>query len=97
VYQLAQEKLKGIEADIEALRLTGRYVRKVLADWEQQIQSAGPGQQSHLLYSLGDAVKKAGAPVDRFRRKKDSENTIHTSSIQRAALGGARHAVLPHA
>jgi DNA-binding transcriptional MerR regulator len=70
VYQLAQEKLKGIEADIEALRLTGRYVRKVLADWEQQIQSAGPGQQSHLLYSLGGAVKKAGAPVDRFRRKK---------------------------
>jgi len=70
VYQHAQEKLKGIEADIEALRLTGRYVRKVLADWEQQIQSAGPGQQSHLLYSLGDAVKKAGAPVDRFRRKK---------------------------
>ena len=62
--------LMGIEADIEALRLTGRYVRKVLADWEQQIQSAGPGQQSHLLYSLGDAVKKAGAPVDRFRRKK---------------------------
>jgi DNA-binding transcriptional MerR regulator len=26
VYQLAQEKLKGIEADIESLRLTRRYV-----------------------------------------------------------------------
>jgi DNA-binding transcriptional MerR regulator len=69
VYQLAQEKLKGIEADIEALKLTRRYVRKVLADWEQRAQNAGPGQQSHLLYSLGDAVKNAGIPADRFRRK----------------------------
>src|SRR5437016_4172163 len=49
VYQLAQERLKGIEADIEALKLTRRYVRKVLADWERRTQSVGPGQQSHLL------------------------------------------------
>src|ERR1700690_573534 len=39
VYQLAQEKLKGIEADIEALRRTKRYVKKVLCDWEQRIES----------------------------------------------------------
>jgi hypothetical protein len=26
VYEIAQEKLKGIEADIESLRLTRRYV-----------------------------------------------------------------------
>ncbi len=38
VYQLAQEKLKGIEADLEALKRTKRYVKKVLADWEQRIQ-----------------------------------------------------------
>ena len=69
VYQLAQEKLKSIEADIEALKLTRRYVRKVLADWEQRTQSAGPGQQSHLLYSLSDAAKNASASVGQFRRK----------------------------
>ena len=72
VYQLAQEKLKGIEADIEALKLTKRYVQKVLADWEQRTQSAGPGQQSHLLYSLSDAVKNSGITANQFRRKKKS-------------------------
>jgi MerR family transcriptional regulator, copper efflux regulator len=70
VYQLAQQKLKGIEADIVALKLTRRYVRKVLEDWAQRTQSAGPRQQSHLLYSLSGAVKNAGTPATRFRRKK---------------------------
>ena len=70
VYQLAQEKLKGIEADIEALKLTRRYVQKVLADWKHRTQSAGPGQQSHLLYSLRDAVKNSGITANQFRRKK---------------------------
>jgi DNA-binding transcriptional MerR regulator len=70
VYQLAQDKLKGIEADIEALKRTKRYVKKVLSDWEQRIQSAGSGQKSHLLYSLTDAVKNAGTPTNQFRRKK---------------------------
>jgi DNA-binding transcriptional MerR regulator len=70
VYQLAQDKLKGIEADIEALNRTRRYVKKVLCDWEQRIESAGSGQKSHLLYSLTDAVRKAGTPPNQFRRKK---------------------------
>jgi MerR family transcriptional regulator, copper efflux regulator len=70
VYQLAQDKLKGIEADIEALKRTKRYVKKVLSDWEQRIQRAGLGEKSHLLYSLTDAVRKAGTPTNQFRRKK---------------------------
>ena len=70
VYQLAQDKLKGIEADIEALKRTRRYVKSVLCDWEQRIESAGSGQKSHLLYSLTDAVRKAGTPPNQFRRKK---------------------------
>ena len=70
VYELAQEKLKGIEADIEALKRTKRYVKKVLCDWEQRIESAGSGEKSHLLYSLTDAVRKAGTPPSQFRRKK---------------------------
>src|ERR1017187_6108390 len=45
VYELAQEKLKGIEADIEALKGMQRYMKKVLSDWELRIQSAGPGQK----------------------------------------------------
>jgi DNA-binding transcriptional MerR regulator len=70
VYELAQEKLKGIEADIEALKGTQRYMKKVLSDWEQRIQSAGPGQKSHLLLSLTDAVKNFGPPANQFRRRK---------------------------
>jgi MerR family transcriptional regulator, copper efflux regulator len=70
VYQLAQDKLKGIEADIEALKRTRRYMKKVLCDWEQRIENAGSGEKSHLLYSLTDAVRKAGTPPNQFRRKK---------------------------
>lgn len=70
VYQLAQEKLKSIEADIEALKLTRRYVLKVLADWEKRTKSAGPGQQSHLLYSLSDAIKNSAMTLNQFRRRK---------------------------
>src|SRR5580692_3080422 len=72
VYQLAQDKLKGIEADIEALKHTKRYVKKVLSDWEQRIQRAGSGQKSHLLYSLTDAVSKVATPPNQFRRKKST-------------------------
>ncbi len=68
VYQLAREKLEGIEADIEALRRTKRYLKKVLSDWERRIQQAGPGQKSHLLHSLSEALKN-GAQANQFRRK----------------------------
>jgi len=72
VYQLAQEKLKGIEEDLEALKRTKRYMKKVLAEWEQRIQRTGAGQISHLLYSLSDAVMNSGAPANQFRRNKRS-------------------------
>ena len=70
VYDLAQDKLKRIDADLEALKRTKRYMKKVLADWKRRTQSAGPGQKSHLLYSLSDAALKSGAPTNRLRRKK---------------------------
>lgn len=69
VYELAQVKLKGIAADIEALKRTKRYLQKVLLDWEERTQRAGPGQQSHLLYSLSEAVKNTGLTAKQFRRR----------------------------
>jgi DNA-binding transcriptional MerR regulator len=72
VYQLAREKLKGIEADIEALGRTRRYLKKLLADWEQRIQRAGPGQRSHLLHSLSEALRNSAAPASQFWRKGKS-------------------------
>jgi DNA-binding transcriptional MerR regulator len=70
VYQLAQDKLKSIAADIETLKRTERYLKKVLSDWEERIQRAGPGQKSHLLHSLGEALNNSGALANQFRRKK---------------------------
>jgi DNA-binding transcriptional MerR regulator len=72
VYELAQEKLRGITADIEALKQTQRYLRKVLSDWEQRIRRAGPGQKPHLLHSLTQVLKNSPGTANKFRRKTKS-------------------------
>jgi DNA-binding transcriptional MerR regulator len=46
VYKLAREKLEGITADIEALKQTQRYLRKVLDDREHRMQQTAAGQKS---------------------------------------------------
>jgi DNA-binding transcriptional MerR regulator len=70
VYQLAQEKLQGIEEDIEALKRTKTYLKKVLTDWEQRIHRTDPGQKAHLLHSLGEAHKDSHAPTNSFHRRR---------------------------
>jgi len=72
VYELAQEKLVGIAADIEALKRTERCLKKVLSDWERRIERVKPGQKSHLLYSLTEALKNSGGGVNKFRRNRQS-------------------------
>jgi DNA-binding transcriptional MerR regulator len=68
VYKLAQEKLKGITADIEAMKQTQRYLQRVLFDWEHRIQQTAPGQKSNLLHSLTGCVK-GSKPKSQFRRR----------------------------
>jgi DNA-binding transcriptional MerR regulator len=70
VYELAQEKLKGIAADIAALKQTERYLKSVLSNWEKRMRSTGAGQKSHLLYSLSQAVKGSDGRPNTFRRKR---------------------------
>jgi len=70
VYALAVEKLDGIAADIETLKKMHRSMKKVLSNWEQRIKRAGPGEKSHLLYSLTEAVKNAGDRPNNFRRRQ---------------------------
>jgi len=72
VYELAQDKLVGIAADIEALKRRERYLKKVLSGWERRIERAKPGQKSHLLYSLTEALKNSGDTVNNFRRNRTS-------------------------
>ncbi len=70
VYALAVEKVRGIAADIKSLTRMHRYLRRVLSDWEQRIDVASPGQKSHLLYSLTEAVKEAGDRSNKVRRRR---------------------------
>jgi MerR family transcriptional regulator, copper efflux regulator len=70
VYKLAQEKLKGITADIEALKQTQWYLRKVLADWRPRLQQTVPGQKSNLLHSLSGDIDGSNRKPNQFRRKK---------------------------
>ena len=72
VYDLASEKLAGIRSDIATLRRMEKYLTSVLSEWEGRIQRAPPGQKSHLLYSLTDAVKRSGPLTNNFRRKRKS-------------------------
>jgi DNA-binding transcriptional MerR regulator len=69
VFELAQQKLVWIRADIAALKQTERYLDRVLTDWKSRVQRAGKGQKAHLLHSLTDAVKNVPAPT-KFRRKR---------------------------
>jgi len=72
VYELASEKLEGIRTDIATLRRMEKYLKTVLADWQVRIRRAPPGQKSHLLYSLTEAVKRSGEITNKFRRKRKS-------------------------
>ena len=49
VFELAQEKLGTIAADIQALKHTEKTLKKVLSEWQRRIQHAAPGQKLHLL------------------------------------------------
>lgn len=66
VFELAQVKLRGIDADIAALKRTRRYLAVILTEWDARMQKAG-GRKAHLLQSLTDAVEKADKT--KFRRK----------------------------
>ena len=72
VYQLAQQKLKNIGTDIAALKRTERYLKTVLAEWQGRMRRAGSGQKSHLLHSLGEALKDPIVPANKFRRRNKS-------------------------
>jgi len=70
VYRLASEKLKGVTAEILALKQTKRYLEQVLSDWEDRMQRTTAGQKSNLLYSLTGAVNGSNRKTTPFRRRK---------------------------
>jgi DNA-binding transcriptional MerR regulator len=68
VYELAQKKLKGVAADIEALRQTQRDLKQVVDDWEHRMQRTAPGQKANLLHSLTGSVKSSKMKTNQFRK-----------------------------
>ena len=70
VFELAQEKLKAIRANIEAMQRTEKYLQLVLSDWEKRMRRSAPGGRSDLLHSLTRAIAESGDRHNNFRRKK---------------------------
>jgi DNA-binding transcriptional MerR regulator len=70
VYNLAKEKLKGISADIAAMKRTEQYLKQVLSDWEHRMQRTAPGQKSNLLHSLTGDISSSNRKANQFRRRK---------------------------
>jgi MerR family transcriptional regulator, copper efflux regulator len=70
VYKLAKEKLKGVDADILALKKTERYLKQVLANWETRMRRTASGQKSDLLHSLTGKVNSSNRKPTHFRRRK---------------------------
>jgi MerR family copper efflux transcriptional regulator len=67
VFELAQGKLKTIEADIATLKETRRYLIAVLSDWDTRLKKSG-SLRAHLLQSLTAAVTPDGRA--KFRRRR---------------------------
>ena len=72
VYELAQQKLRVIRADIEAMKSTEASLSKSLSDWKRRMKGTAPGEKAHLLYSLTGAVSPSKNGADKFRRKRRS-------------------------
>lgn len=70
VYKLAKEKLRGITADIAAMKRTEQYLKQVLSDWEHRMQRTAPGQKSNLLHSLTGDIGGSSRKASQFRRRK---------------------------
>ncbi len=70
VYEMAETKLDGIRADIDALQRTEKSLQAVLADWKERMVRAGAGKKAHLLHSLTAAINSSNGVTHKFRRKR---------------------------
>lgn len=70
VYAMAEEKLKHIATEIDALQQTQQFLKKILLGWKRQLRNTGRGQRAYLLDALNDAPKKVGSI--RFPRRRRS-------------------------
>jgi DNA-binding transcriptional MerR regulator len=72
VYALAEEKLNEIQEDLAALKRAEQKIKKLLANWKNRLNEAGPGRQAHLLQSLTEVLGNSATLRNSFRRKGKS-------------------------
>ena len=68
VFEMAQEKLKQIEADIKSLKRTEDYLKAMLSDWESRLLRAD-GKRSNLLHSLPATMNASVKMTAKFPRR----------------------------
>ncbi len=68
VYEVAHEKLKGIDADIKSLKCAEKYLKTILSDWEGRLLRAD-GKRSSLLYSLPTTMNASVKTSAKLRGK----------------------------
>jgi DNA-binding transcriptional MerR regulator len=72
VLNMAEEKLRALERQIQELRRTQGYMRKLVRQWRVKLAHTTPGSKALLLHSLADNSVPRAKSVDNFRRRKKS-------------------------
>ena len=68
VLHLAEEKLRSLGQQIEELRRTQVYMRKLVREWRTQLKHTAPGGKAMLLHSLVDSPLKRSTNLRRRSR-----------------------------
>ena len=67
VLKLAEEKLRALSQQIEELRQTQAYMRRLVQDWRKELKHTPPGRKAMLLQSLVDIPRKKANNLKRGR------------------------------
>jgi MerR family transcriptional regulator, copper efflux regulator len=68
VLHLAEEKLHALGRQIEELRRTQAYMRRLVRDWRRKLKHTAPGNKALLLHSL-TAKPKSQSGTNHFKRR----------------------------
>jgi len=70
VLNLAEDKLRSLGQQIQALQKTQGYMRKLVRDWKRTLKHTPPGNKAMLLHSLADRPKTTSAANNLKRRSR---------------------------
>jgi len=70
VLNLAEDKLRSLGQQIQALQKTQGYMRKLVRDWKRTLKHTPPGNKAMLLHSLVDKPKTMSAANTLKRRPR---------------------------